>query len=428
MSIERTSTAGAARQHTAAANPPHGGLLRSRPGDGSAPAKAFEADRSLFPRYVDGRPDIDLASGKYLKLWQGPQHPGITGNMSLELTVSGDEVVECKTHVGYLHRGFEKLMEQRLYIQNFPLVCRICVPEPDFNEYLYAACVEELAGIAVPEKANWLRLLTLEMARLTSFLMWTGGQGGSLGMGTVGQWTLAHRDYMLDLFEELSGGRIYHMYIIPGGVRADLPEGWTDRLEATLEKIEKLLDEVELVMMHNAILKGRLKGLGVIDPSMVDHYGITGPNARAAGLTRDIRKDQPYLGYDKLDFQVVTREEGDAYARLGVRIDEMRQSIDLIRQVVARVPAHGEIHHPLPNVLHWRIPAGQTWHRSESTRGEYGYMMVSDGTDKPRRVYVKGPSYTHAMAVMEDLAVNTNIADIAALMVSLHTYPPEVER
>ena len=218
------------------------------------------------------------------------------------------------------------------------------------------------------------------------------------------------------------------MYIIPGGVRADLPEGWTDRLEATLEKIEKLLDEVELVMMHNAILKGRLKGLGVIDPSMVDHYGITGPNARAAGLTRDIRKDQPYLGYDKLDFQVVTRDEGDAYARLGVRIDEMRQSIDLIRQVVARVPAHGEIHHPLPNVLHWRIPAGQTWHRSESTRGEYGYMMVSDGTEKPRRVYVKGPSYTHAMAVMEDLAVNTNIADVAALMVSLHTYPPEVER
>ena len=413
---------------TASINPPNGGLLRVRENDGKPPKGLFAEDRSLFPQHKDGRPDIDLSSGKFLKVWQGPQHPGITGNMSLELTISGDEVVECKTHVGYLHRGFEKLMEQRLYIQNFPLVCRICVPEPDFNEYLYAACVEDLAGIEVPEKANWLRLLTLEMARLTSFLMWIGGQAGSLGMGTIGQWTVTHRDYMLDLFEELSGGRIYHMFIIPGGVRDDLPPGWTDHLHDVLGKVEKLLGEIDLVMLHNAVLQGRLKGLGVIDPGMVDHYGITGPNARAAGIHRDIRKDEPYLGYDQLDFEMITATEGDAYARLQVRLAEMFQSIDLIRQILKKIPATGPIHTALPNVLHWRIPAGQTWRRSECTRGEYGYMMVSDGTEKPRRVYVKGPSYTHAMSVMEDLAVNTNIADIAGLMVSLHTYPPEVER
>jgi NADH-quinone oxidoreductase subunit D len=392
------------------------------------------------PRYVEfddrdrtgasdtGAPEVDLDSGKYLKLWQGPNHPGITGNMSVELTVSGDTVYALKTHVGYLHRGFEKLMERRTYIQNFPLVCRICVPEPDFNEYLYAASVEDLAGLEVPEKANWLRILTLEMARLTSFLQWIGGQVGAFGMGTIGQWTITHRDYMLDLFEELTGGRIYHMYIIPGGVRGDLPEGFEDRMEALLVKIEKLLSEIDLAMFHNAVFKLRAKGLGVITKDMIDRYGITGPNARAAGIARDIRKDEPYLGYDELDFEVVTAEDSDAYARARVRFQEMYQSVSLIRQIMKRVPKTGPIHTKLPNVLHWRIPPGQSWHRAECTRGEYGYYMVADGTIYPRRVYVRGPSYTHAIAVMEKLAVGTNIADIAGLMVSLHTYPPEIER
>ncbi|WP_422481457.1 NADH-quinone oxidoreductase subunit D [Pleomorphochaeta sp. DL1XJH-081] len=386
--------------------------------------------RGKFPpvNAEDGKSRYDLHSGKYLKIWQGPQHPGITGNMSLELTVCGDEVIECKTHVGYLHRGFEKLMERRRYIQCFPLVCRICVPEPDFNEYLFAECTEELAGIEVPEKAIWYRTLTLEMARLASFLMWIGGQAGAFGMATIGQWTVTMRDYVLDLFEELSGGRIYHMYIIPGGVRSDLPSGFALRVEKTLEQIEKVLDDVELVMMHNAVFKKRAKGLGIITPSIVDEYGITGPNARGSGITRDIRKDTPYLVYDKLDFTVVTEEGGDAYARTWVRLRETRQSIDLIRQIVSGMPTSGPFFQRLPNVLHWKIPAGQTYRRAECTRGEYGFFMVSDGSELPRRVYVRGPSYTHAVTLMEKLAVHVNIADTAGLMVSLHTYPPEIER
>jgi NADH-quinone oxidoreductase subunit D len=386
--------------------------------------------RSKFPPVddIDGKSRYDLHSGKYLKVWQGPQHPGITGNMSLELTVCGDEVIECRTHVGYLHRGFEKLMERRRYIQCFPLVCRICVPEPDFNEYLFAECTEELAGIEVPEKAHWYRALTLEMARLASFLMWTGGQAAAFGMGTIGQWTVTMRDYVLDLFEELSGGRIYHMYIIPGGVRADLPVGFALHVEQTLKQIEKVLDDVELVMMHNAVFKKRAKGLGKIDPAMVDEYGITGPNARGSGIRRDIRKDTPYLVYDRLEFDIVTEEGGDAYARTWVRLRETRQSIDLIRQILACMPTSGPFFQKLPNVLHWRIPAGQTYRKAECTRGEYGFFMVSDGSELPRRVYVRGPSYTHAVTLMEKLAVHVNIADTAGLMVSLHTYPPEIER
>ena len=388
----------------------------------------FEGDRSLYPPVVDGKAEFDLSSGKFLKLWQGPQHPGITGNMSLELVVSGDEVYDCKVHVGYLHRGFEKLIEQRLYIQSFPLVCRICVPEPDFNEYLYAVALEELAGITIPERAEWLRILTLEMARLTSFLMWIGGQAGAFGHGTIGQWTVTYRDYMLDLFEELSGMRIYHKYIVPGGVRNDLPAGFTDRLEATLAKTEKLLQELEIVLLNNAIIKARAVGLGIITPDMIDRYGITGPNQRAAGFKRDLRKDQPNPVYDQLDFEPVTGSASDAYDRLLCRYHEMHQSINLIRQIVGKMPKSGPFHEQLPNVLHWEIPPGQTYKKAECTRGEYGYFVVSDGSTKPRRAYVRGPSYTHAMVVMERLAIGTNLADIAGLMVSLHTYPPEVER
>jgi len=388
----------------------------------------FKPDRSKFPKIKDGKAQIDLDSGKFIKVWQGPQHPGVTGNMALELTVSGDEVVECKTHVGYLHRGFEKLMERRKYIQCFPIVCRICVPEPDTNEYLFAAATEELGGIEIPEKAKWLRTLDLEMSRLGSFLMQIGGQGSSLGMGTVGQWTITHRDYILDLFEELTGGRVYHMYMLPGGVRADLPEGFAGRMEKVLKKAEKIYSEIETVLLHNAIFKMRTKDLGIITPEMVDKYGIVGPNARAAGLKRDTRKDNPYLIYDQLDFEVITGSYSDAYNRTIQRFLEGLQSIDLIRQIMKRMPKEGAFFTRLPNVLNWEIPAGETYVRAEATRGEYGYYMVADGTGYPRRVYVRGPSYTHAIALLQKLAVNTNIADIAGLMVSLHTCPPEIEK
>jgi NADH-quinone oxidoreductase subunit D len=377
---------------------------------------------------LNGIPEAELESGKYIKLWHGPQHPGITGNMSLELTLCGDDVVECKTHVGYLHRGFEKMMERRTFIQNFPVVCRIAVPEPTFNEYLYAAAVEELAGVEVPERAQWMRCLNLEMMRLASFLMWLGGAAGSFGMTTVYQWTVTHRDYMLDLFEEMTGARIYHMYITPGGVRAPLPEGFTERTLSVMDGIEKLLFEIERVVLNNSVFKLRSQGLGIIDPKMVNDYGIVGPNARAAGFKRDVRKDSPYLVYDQLDFEVITTDVSDAYNRTVVRYHEMHQCISLIRQMLKQMPTSGDFHADLPNVLHWKIPAGQTYVKAECTRGEYGYFLVTDGSEYLRRVTIRGPSYTHAIAVMEKLAVGINIADVAGMMVSLHTYPPEIER
>jgi NADH-quinone oxidoreductase subunit D len=389
----------------------------------------YQQDRSQYPqKKADGSLDIDLSSGKYLKLWHGPNHPGITGNMSVEITVCGDEIVEGKTHVGYLHRGFEKLMERRTFIQCFPIVCRICVPEPDFNEYCYAAAVEELAGIEVPEQANWIRAIILEMGRINSYLMYMGGQAGSFGLGVIGQWTTYVRDLMLDRFEELTGARIYHMFIMPGGVRGDLPVGFAKRMEETLQEIEKTMADVYETMFCNSVFKKRSIGVGYIDPSLVDSYGVTGPTARAAGVAKDVRKDQPYLVYPELEFEPVIGHDSDIYTRADVRRRDLAMSIDLVRQMLAKMPTTGPVMAKVPNVLHWKIPRGETYIRGECSRGEFGYYLVADGSGFPRRVNVRGPSYTHAVALLERLIVNLNIADVAGLMVSLHTYPPEIER
>ncbi|MDA3909945.1 MAG: hypothetical protein PF448_01135 [Bacteroidales bacterium] len=386
-------------------------------------------DRSKYPTIgKDGKPEIDLSSGKFVKIWQGPNHPGVTGNMSLELTVSGDEVVDAKTHVGYLHRGFEKLFERRKYIQCFPTSIRMCVPEADSNEYCLAVGTEKLAGIDVPDRAKWLRMLTLEMSRLQMLLRIVPGQGGTMGLGIGVQWGMYLRDLILDRFEELTGGRIYHMYILPGGVRGGLPEGFETRLEENLKDIEKFVHRIDNVLYQNAVFRKRAMGVGYLDPSWVDEYGVVGSNARAAGFKRDVRKDNPYLFYEQLDWEVPIKTESDIYTRARIRWYDLQVTIDLIRQILAKIPKTGDVRAKTPNVMHWKIPAGQTYVKSESSRGEFGFFMVSDGTDKPRRINLRGPSYTHAVPLLERMLINTNIADVGALMVSLQTCPPEIER
>ena len=386
-------------------------------------------DRSSYPEIgEDGKPIIDLTSHKFVKIWQGPQHPGVTGNMSLELTLNGDEIVESKTHVGYLHRGFEKLMERRKFIQCFPTCVRLCVAEPDPNEYLLARSVEELSGIEVPETAQWLRTLVLEMSRLQILLRAVPGQAGTFSLGLGYQWGNYIRDLILDRFEELTGGRVYHMYILPGGVRGLLPDGFKKRLEENLKLADEFVKNVNDLMYNNSVFKKRAKGLAYIPKDYIDKYGVYGPAARAAGVMRDVRKTNPYLKYDELDFEPFVTTESDVYARSLVRWHDLKMTIDLIRQIMAKMPEKGEIKSPTPNVMHWRIPKGETYVKCESSRGEYGMYMVTDGSDTPRRVNLKGPSYTHANALLEKLLINANIADTAGIMVSLATCPPEIER
>jgi len=389
----------------------------------------FEQDRSKFPKKNSaGQLEIDLDSQKFIKIWQGPQHPGITGNMALELTVSGDEVVKAKTHVGYLHRGFEKLMESNRFIQCFPICIRMCVPEPDINEYCLATSVEDLGGIEIPEMAKWLRTLVLEMARIVILLRGVPGQGGTMGLGMGVQWGVYVRDLMIDRFEELTGGRVYHMYIAPGGVRGLLPDGFKERMEEVLKKIDEFVVDIDNLMFSNAVFKKRTKGIGIIKPEWIDTYSVVGPNARAAGVNRDVRKDYPYLMYDKLDFEPFVGKDSDIYTRSRTRWHDLQTSVDLIRQIMSKMPDKGDIRAKTPNVLHWKIPKGETYQRLESSRGEFGFYMVTDGSMFPRRVNLRGPSYNSAIALLEKLLVNTNISDVSSMMVSLATCPPEIER
>ncbi len=371
-----------------------------------------------------------IRQDREVQLWFGPQHPGITGNMSMQVWLEGDTITRGITHVGYLHRGFEKLMERRKYIQAFPIVCRICVPEPDTNEYLLAAGLEELSGLAdqVPEKALWIRTLVLEMSRLASLMMALGGQVGSMGLGTAPNWLLTLRDYVLDSFEELTGGRIYHMYIVYGGVRRDLPAGFADRLRATLDQIEEKLPLVDSQILDSAVFRKRAVGVGVVPPEWADEMGITGPVLRAMGIARDTRRDYPYLKYPELEFEVCTAEGSDIYARTLVRRLEIAESVRIIRQILDRMPTEGPYCAKLPNMLTWTIPPGQTYVRAESSRGEMGYLTVTDGSDKVRRVHVRGTSYVHGVSMLERMLPGTNIADLAPLMVSLTVCPPEIER
>ena len=364
---------------------------------------------------------------KATTLYLGPQHPGITVNMMIRLKVEGDTIVKATTEVGYLHRAFEKLIEKRNWLQSFTLLCRFCVPEPDPVEETYARAVEEIEGRAVPERAKYIRVLVLELSRMAAQMLWFGGQNGSLGLYTMGQWSVGDRNYILDLFEDLTGGRVYHMYIWPGGVRRDLPEGFKDKTLKTMDYIEKRLKDYDDLMFDNTIFQKRTQGIGIVDKDKAVEWGVVGPVLRGCGIKSDIRIDEPYEVYDKLDFEIPTFEGGDIWARALVRRAEIRQSIKIVRQVLDEMP-DGEIYNKVPNPQKWAIPKGDAYARTESVRGEIGMYIVSDGGIYPRRVHMRGAAYVHGVSLLEDILIGANVADVSAIMNSLGTCPPEIER
>ncbi len=364
---------------------------------------------------------------KATTLYLGPQHPGITGNMMIRLKVEGDTIVKARTEVGYLHRAFEKLIEKRNWMQSFTVLCRFCVPEPDPVEEAYALSVESIEGREVPERARYIRVMVLELARMASYMLWYGGQSGSLGLYTVGQWSVGDRNYILDLFEELTGGRVYHMYIWPGGVRRDLPEGFEERVLKTMDYLEKRLDDYDDLMFENAIFKRRTQGVGIIDKNHAVEWGVVGPPLRGCGIKSDIRIDDPYEVYDQLDFEVPTAEGGDIWARALVRRQEIRQSIRIVRQVIDKMP-DGPVYNKVPNPQKWHLPEGDAYSRVESVRGEIGFYLVSDGSIYPRRAHMRGAAYVHAVSLLERILPGENLADVSAILNSLGACPPEIER
>jgi NADH-quinone oxidoreductase subunit D len=366
-------------------------------------------------------------SDRELELYFGPQHLGMVGNFSITLNVQGDRIVKATANPGFLHRGFEKLMEYRTWIQNFPLVCRINVVEPDHMEMVYSMAVERLANIEVPERADFIRSIYLELARVGSHLFGLWAYSNMLGFDTVAQWAMYHRDLILDLFEELTGGRVYHIYIWPGGVRRDFPKGFKDKIVNTLHSIGGCVPDYDAAFFHNRLFYNRAKGIGTINQEDAKKLGAVGQVLRATGLAFDIRKIEPYAAYNNVDFAVPVRENGDAYSRIWVVRDEMIESVHMIFKLLDNMPK-GEVYHKIPNPFKWNIPEGETYVRVESSRGELGLYMVSNGGDKPYRVHFRTPSYTHGLVVLEKLLQNESIADVGNIMISLYVVAPEIDR
>jgi len=366
-------------------------------------------------------------SERELELYFGPQHLGMVGNFGIILAVEGDTVVRARSNPGYLHRGFEKLMEYRTYIQNVPLVCRLNVMDPDPKEMLYAMAVEDLSGLEVPPRAHFIRSMVLEMSRIASHLFWLWGVGNLLGFDTIGQWAMGDRDYFLDCFEMLCGGRVYHTYIWPGGVRRDLPDGFEEKLHFALENLEKMLPDYDDVFFNNRIFADRTRGMARISREEAVSMGLTGTNLRATGASVDIRKDEPYAAYPDLDFNVPTMEDGDSYSRAIVIRMEIEESIAIIRQALEKMP-DGPAWKRTPNPFKWMVPPGETYVKIESARGEDGMYLVSDGTDKPRRAFVRGPSYPAAILMLERLLEGASLSDVGHIMLSLNIAAPEVDR
>ncbi len=366
-------------------------------------------------------------SQRELELFFGPQHIGMVGNFSITLNVKGDRIVEAKANPGYLHRGFEKLMEYKNWTQNFPMVCRINVIEPDSMEMVYAMAVESLAGIEVPERAHYIRMIVLELARLASHLFGAWAYSNMLGFDTVAQWAMAYRDYMLDLFEELVGGRVYHIYICPGGVRRDLPDGFEEKVMKFLQALGGHVPDFDAAFFNNRIFYERAKDIGKIDAEEAVELGATGQVLRAVGIKYDIRKIEPYAAYNNIDFEVPVREDGDAYSRLWVIRDEMLQSASIIMQCIEKMPK-GKVYTRTPNPFKWIIPEGETYVRVESSRGELGLYMVSNGGNRPYRVHFRTPSFTNGILILEKLLENASIADVGNIMISLYVVAPEIDR
>jgi len=357
-------------------------------------------------------------------LYFGPVHPG-SGNFGVKLRLEGERVIAARADPGYLHRGFEKLMEYRTPMQNAVLSDRLCILESLNWNLVHAEAVDRLCGMEIPERARYIRVILAELSRIQSHIIWYGVLSKALGFDTGFKVAFGYRDYVLDLFEFVTGGRVYPAgYLCPGGVRRDFPQGAKKRIEDLLAKMVKMLREFEAY--DSKTIAARCRGVGVLSLDEALRLGATGPVLRASGLAADVRRDAPYEIYDELDFEIPTREEGDAFARSIIRRREIEESIRIVRQALDRLPAE-----PLPPVkpkVAGRIPEGEVYVRNEIARGEAAVYMRSVGEDRPYRCKIRGPDLLHMIPVLEHLLVGAEVADVPAIYWSLNICPADMDR
>ncbi|MDQ2714624.1 MAG: NADH-quinone oxidoreductase subunit D [Chloroflexota bacterium] len=365
----------------------------------------------------------DLRSEEMV-LNMGPQHPSTHGVLRLVLTMEGETVIDCTPVIGYLHRGIEKILENRTVMAGIRYMDNADYLSPMLNETAYAGAVEQVMGIEPPRRAQYIRLLTNELQRIASHLVGVGTYGLDLGAFTPVLWSFRDREGIMALFEALGGSRFNVNYMRVGGVLHDFPKGWLQECEAWLDSFDKGLRELETLLTGNEIFLSRTQGVGYIDPQQAVAYGLTGPVLRASGVNFDLRVNRPYMAYREVPVNVQVRQEGDCFARYKVRMQEMAESARLCHVAIDKMPG-GPICTRTPIAL--RPQRGETYFAIESSKGEQGIYFISDGSEYPWRAKIRGPSFVN-LQVLPELLRGHKMSDVVAILGSLDIVLGEVDR
>ncbi|MCC6804718.1 MAG: NADH dehydrogenase (quinone) subunit D [Anaerolineae bacterium] len=379
-------------------------------------------------------------TGETMLLNLGPHHPSTHGVLRLLLELDGEEIVTCLPDVGYLHTGIEKNIEAKMYEKAVTLTDRMDYLAPMSNNAVFAMAVEKLTGLDVPPRAQAIRVICLELTRINSHLVWLGTHALDLGAMSVFLYCFREREFILDMFEMLSGQRMMSSYIRPGGVWRDLTPDFLPALEKFLDYFPAKVDDYEALLTNNPIWIDRTQGIGVVEPEEAISMGMSGPSLRGSGVNWDIRKAMPYSGYEQYDFNVPLGDHGDVYDRFYIRVQEMRESMKIIRQAIKNLPGgafrsnnrkfvpppRAELGQSMEAVIHhfklwtegYSVPDEEVYVAIESPRGEIGCYLHGTGGNKPRRVHFKTPSYMH-IGALGKLAQGHLIADLVAIIGSV---------
>ncbi len=382
-------------------------------------------------------------------LSMGPQHPSTHGVLRLVLELDGETVVRALYDIGYLHTGFEKSFERLTYSQDITLTDRMDYLAPLSNNLGFCLAVEKLLDLEIPPKAQWVRVLLTELTRIASHLVWLGTHALDIGAMSVFLYCFREREEILKIFEMVSGQRMMTSYFRIGGLALEPPIGWLKRVEKFVKIFPDRIDEYEDLLTRNPIWLKRTQGVGVISGDDAVALGVSGPSLRGSGVAWDVRKSHPYSSYDRFQFEIPTRPEGDVYARYLVRIGEMRESLKIVRQAMEGMP-EGPVKANAPHIVlperdsmktsiealiyHFKIvtegfhpPVGEVYHCVESPRGELGFYVVSDGSPRPMRCHVRAPSFANLQALPK-MIEGRLIADVVACIGSIDVVLGEIDR
>ncbi|MBI2705834.1 MAG: NADH-quinone oxidoreductase subunit D [Actinobacteria bacterium] len=393
--------------------------------------------------------DGDPTGDERMIMNMGPQHPSTHGVLRLMLELEGETVLRVKPVIGYLHTGMEWTGEELTYLQGPTNVTRMDYASPIFNELVFCLTVEKLLGVEVPERATWIRMLMAELNRMASHLLFMATNGMDLGAVSMMLYGWREREEVLRFFEMVTGLRMNHNYIRCGGVAADLPDGWRDHVLRLLDMIPPRLDEYDTLMTGQPIWRDRLQGVGAITAEECVALGVTGPILRSTGYAWDLRRDDPYLAYDEVDFDVVVGTYGDCFDRYAIRLNEIRESIRIVRQVLDKMPKgdyrvqdrkvtpppRARIDESMEALIHhfkiftegFKVPEGEAYCAVESPRGELGCYIVSDGSSHPYRMHIRAPSFVNLQS-LPHMMHGGLIADGVAVISSVDPIMGEVDR